>query len=120
MKKLKHVQLFESFNSEEPIYVIDLMEQFPDMYHGGKGEAELKVYEFHGGLPDLKDAFATFVDPSFHRSEYKFKLEVETSDELHYGNTNTIYMGTNDPSIESILDWFRELLSDPSRDYLSW
>jgi hypothetical protein len=131
---MKHVELFENFEMKNPLYVIDLKEEFPDVYdqpseidpndpdndYYGEGEAKLKVYEFTGDSPDTKNEFSTVVDPSFHDGKYKLKLEVETVDQLHYGNTNVIYIGIDNLSKESVIAWFSELLNDSSRDYLSY
>jgi hypothetical protein len=132
---MKHVKLFENFQKDDPIYVIDLKEVFPEVYdqetleiyhddsqkdYYGEGEAKLHVYKFTGDLPDTENLFGTYIDPSFHEKEYKFKLDVETVDQLHYGNTSVIYMGVEDPSESGIIGWFGELLDDSSRDYLSW
>jgi hypothetical protein len=132
---MKHIKLFENFESEQPLYVIDLIKEFPDLYekpeeidpndpdkdYHGEPKTTLFVYDaskFDGVVRG--GDISTNIDPSFYDGRFKLKLVVDAQDQLHYGSTNIIYMGLDDTSIESVLAWFRSLINDPARDYLSW
>ena len=130
---MKHIQLFEDFNSERAIMKIDLLKHFPDMYitepdpEGNEEiitepQAHLYVYEV-GSEPEVMNSVNdgdVKIDPSFHTGKIKLKLEVDSNDSLGYGAINTIFIGVDELSEKSILDWFKDLLDDSSRDYLSW
>lgn len=129
---MKHVKLFEAFSEPQtPIMKIDLLKHFPDMYisepdpEGNEEiitepQAQLHVYEFSTiPLSIINDAYV-HIDPSYRTGKIKLKLEVHSNDSLGYGTMNTIFIGVDELSEKSILDWFKNLLDDSSRDYLSY
>ena len=124
---MKHVKLFEEFSEivgdEGFIFSFDLTQGFPELYTGNdaeEGTSTLSVFLLNPPYPEDTDEAFTHFDPSYYEEgNSKIKLIYAWEDSLHYGGENTIYMGLTDVTKEGVLAWFRDLLQDQSRDYLS-
>jgi hypothetical protein len=133
-KNLKHIQLFENFNGEEKLlFTIDAIKEFPSLYpedekpEDFEGSLEPKAtISVYGLTPPYKEESQneayTHFDPSFYDNSNptKIKLVFSQSDQFGYGSDNEIYAGfASMVTPELVIEWFNELLEDPSRDYLS-
>ncbi len=129
---MKHIKLFEDYGMEErPLFTVDAIEEFPDLYPPESRENDpdlpeetgtVSVYSVPDGMnPTISDdTFHTNIDPSFRSEPVKLKIIYSWEDQSGYRGDHTIYMGLPRYSKEAVINWFKDLLKDDSRDYLSY
>jgi hypothetical protein len=89
--------------------------------------ATLEVYKLDPPYPRDKESVSfpdhlkwhVNFDPSFYDNKIKLKLVFVKKNSYGGFSGSTIYMGLSEYSKSNVIDWFRNLLNDPSReDYL--